>query len=266
MCPEHKLNILARITDCNNILLKPIHLYLENGYPPVWHLYLRHLLRAIATLCLPLPDQFNRDKGNAPMFKVHYQYIKFVLVLLGFIRATREGIWDLHLSSLEELCKYFFALDRQKYARMLPLYIADMKALQTSDPDIWDEFQSGNFVVNKNEVALNANACARYFLIAHEMTRLVDDIKNLAGLSPSNLLQHHELSPTLLTTQETKISKLKCVIERCCNPFNYAGQDLINLVNQTVMPENVVNGMCNLEKIGQEKYQSFIQVKYCIHI
>ena len=35
---------------------------------------------------------------------------------------------------------------------MIPRYLADMCNLQRSDPDIWEEFVSGNWVVNKNEV------------------------------------------------------------------------------------------------------------------
>ena len=50
------------------------------------------------------------------------------------------------------LCKYFFAYDKQKYARLVPLYLAEMTALQSTDPDIHQEFIVGNFVVNKNQI------------------------------------------------------------------------------------------------------------------
>jgi len=33
---------------------------------------------------------------------------------------------------------------------MIPLYLAEMKSLKTTDPDIDAEFQNGNWVVNKN--------------------------------------------------------------------------------------------------------------------
>ena len=36
------------------------------------------------------------------------------------------------------------------YARTVLLYLAEMKSLKTTDPDIEAEFQNGNWVVNKN--------------------------------------------------------------------------------------------------------------------
>jgi len=45
----------------------------------------------------------------------------------SFIRTSHEGLWNLHLASMEELCKYFFAHDRYKYARLVPLLLAEMR-------------------------------------------------------------------------------------------------------------------------------------------
>ena len=60
-------------------------------------------------------------------------------------RATCGGLRGLHLSFLDTLCKYFFAYDKQKCARLVPLYLAEMD----TDPDIHQEFMDGNFAVNK---------------------------------------------------------------------------------------------------------------------
>lgn len=66
-----------------------------------------------------------------------------------FLRATREGNWKLHLESLKALYKYFFVHDRINYARMVPLYLAQMERLESSDRDVHEEFMKGNFCVNK---------------------------------------------------------------------------------------------------------------------
>ena len=42
---------------------------------------------------------------QVPMFKFTYDYMKAVAVLFIFIQASREGLWLLHLASLEELCQ-----------------------------------------------------------------------------------------------------------------------------------------------------------------
>ena len=51
--------------------------------------------------------------------------------LLMFVRATCQGLWKLHLSSLNCFVKYFFAIN---YARIL--YLANMYSLQTEDSNI----------------------------------------------------------------------------------------------------------------------------------
>ena len=56
--------------------------------------------------------------------------------LLLFVRSTQQGIWDLHLASLGELVKYFFAFNLQNYARLTPVYISQMTKLETTDPNI----------------------------------------------------------------------------------------------------------------------------------
>lgn len=81
---------------------------------------------------------FDQEKeANNPLFKFVRRYMQMVLLIYTFIRATRDGLWELHLSSLDELCKYFFAHVKHKYARLVPLYLTEMKALQTTDPDIY---------------------------------------------------------------------------------------------------------------------------------
>ena len=78
--------------------------------------------------------------------------MRMVMEMLQFIRAVyvRTGDWKLHLQALEVFTKYFFAHDRLNYARMVPLYLAEMDSLPATDPDVFAEFLSGNWVVNKN--------------------------------------------------------------------------------------------------------------------
>ena len=94
------------------------------------------------------------DENQKPMFKDMVMYMNMVILLLNFIRATRSALWDLHLAALEGFARFVFAFDRLKYARMVPVYISDMKHLQSSDPDtgIWHVCEHGNFVVNKSDM------------------------------------------------------------------------------------------------------------------
>ena len=62
-----------------------------------------------------------------------YSYMKQIMNLLKFIRVTREGDFTLHLMSLDDNIKYFFAHDLYKYARLSPYYPANMDNLRHND-------------------------------------------------------------------------------------------------------------------------------------
>ena len=115
--------------------------------------------------------------------------------------------------------KYFFAHDLLNYARMIPLYLAEMEKLPDSDPEIYQEFLDGNWVVNKNQdvafcalsadhaleqinrsikvsgglvgITLNPNTRTKFFLIAPELARLAEEAKEMAGTSTANQSTHH---------------------------------------------------------------------------
>lgn len=83
-------------------------------------------------------------------YSVMKQYMTMVLEMLQFVRAVRTANWELHLMALETFTKYFFARDKVNYARMIPLYLAEMKSLKETDLEIYNEFMEGNWLVNKN--------------------------------------------------------------------------------------------------------------------
>jgi hypothetical protein len=62
--------------------------------------------------------------------------------------VTGNVIWR----HLENRIKYFFAHDLLKYARMMPVHLAQMNALEQDDPATWEALQSGDFVVAISEI------------------------------------------------------------------------------------------------------------------
>ena len=62
-------------------------------------------------------------KNQARFFR---NYMKVFEHLLLFLRATRQQIWTMHLTSLHALSRYFFAYDMINYARFTPVYLAQM--------------------------------------------------------------------------------------------------------------------------------------------
>ena len=72
----------------------------------------------------------NYDTSKKPFFICMHQYMQMILEMLLFIRAVRTANWDLHLKALETFTKYFFAHDKLNYARMIPLYLAEIESLR----------------------------------------------------------------------------------------------------------------------------------------
>ena len=52
--------------------------------------------------------------------------MRMVVEMMAFIKSVRTGDWELHLTSVEVFTKYFFSHDRLNYARMIPVYLAEM--------------------------------------------------------------------------------------------------------------------------------------------
>ncbi len=52
-------------------------------------------------------DSFLRDKADDLNFQYWWQYMNMVCILLRFIRAQRDGLWDLHLSAFRDMLPFF---------------------------------------------------------------------------------------------------------------------------------------------------------------
>ena len=221
------------------------------------------------------------------MFKVMRHYMRMVMEMLAFIRAVRTGDWSLHLITLEMFTKYFFAHDKINYARMIPVYLAEMSSLNEADPEIYEEFIQGNWVVNKNAqvpfcavgadnahehinrsmkvsggligITLNEAARTKFFLIAPELARLAEQAKKMAGVSFKTQGHHHNLTTAVLAREEKGVAQLTATIEGFTNPFPDIHTDLFNLVTKVVMPQTVKEDLCEQSEIGRRLFDCFVK-------
>ena len=93
-----------------------------------------------------------KEQGIGELAQFLNQYLEQIEILLHLISACRQGDWEGYLAALENQIKYFFTHDLLNYARLMPLHIAQMNALEKDDPTTWEALKSGEFVVNKSEV------------------------------------------------------------------------------------------------------------------
>lgn len=72
-------------------------------------------------ICADFAKQFNlyvaEKCAKSATYSLWNSYLEMVSLLLSFIRATRTSNWNLHLASLRQMLPYFFAYDRNNYAR-----------------------------------------------------------------------------------------------------------------------------------------------------
>lgn len=87
-------------------------------------------------------EAFERYKATrrtvSEMFAFREEYLAMVNILVQFIKAERTADWDLHLTTVVAMLPHFFEMDRQNYARWLPIYLADMNSLAAAHPREYD--------------------------------------------------------------------------------------------------------------------------------
>ena len=78
-------------------------------------------------------------------------YIDMIEIVLGLLRASREGNWLLHLAIVREMIPWCFAYDNQNYAKYMPVYFGQMSRLETDHPDVYQHCMNGGFSTQMSE-------------------------------------------------------------------------------------------------------------------
>ena len=80
-------------------------------------------------------DFLRTENGDLSTFWM--SYVDMVEIVLGLVRASREGDLEHHLMSIRAMIPWCFAYDRLNYARYLPYYFATMCCLSMDYPDVY---------------------------------------------------------------------------------------------------------------------------------
>ena len=95
------------------------------------------------------------DSYLGPIAKFWESFLNMVQILLDHIKSTRNGNWDLHLSSMKRMLPWFHAYDRVNYARHSTYCWAALNNLAETNPKMYVEFQEGNFAVKRTSGSFN---------------------------------------------------------------------------------------------------------------
>ena len=232
-----------------------------------------------------LQDWKSQKTQNA-MFHSLMNYLHRVETILYFVAASRNGDLHLHLQAGEALSKLFFAMDRLKYKRLWPRYIADMHALKTEHPDTWRELEEGNISVTKSTIPFvsigadhaceqvnrlmkvhggltgisnNPNARQRFFLATPELSCLTKDFKSQFHSAGSKAAVHHDLSPGKVKREHGTITRIRETIESHGNPFGVEGSAIHNLITHAYIPDEYVPQILNMDNTGQKLYEDYVK-------
>ena len=227
-----------------------------------------------------------RKTGEFAQFLI--RYLDQVESLLELISCCRSNDWEGYLSSLENLIKYLFARDLLNYARLMPVHLAQMNALEEDDPETWDALKSGAFVVAKSDIAFthlftdqaleqeikklkghggmvglsrDEAALDRLVTTTPHIARLVNQYLNTfpKASRTSGRTEHYQLSGEMALRSRENALKIRHSIELHCegNPFQ-VNTPLKSLVSSALVSvEAKQDILCFTEK-GQKCFEEFV--------
>lgn len=232
-----------------------------------------------------LMDRFITNlKQDNPNAQFWWHYMEMVSILLLFIRAQRDGLWDLHLYAFGRMLPYFFRYDHINYARWGTVYLAEMNQLP---PEVLLEFQAGNFVVKQSDRRFNqvdpdhgtewlnatgknsggivgitrtSSALSRWALSFNLRALIAAQTKTMLMLENIDEYTHNELTPSRMKKDSDDEDKVVSVLRRC-NVFNkeIVSHVLQNIVTKDMATESIQASLICAENLGKEQLSTFIK-------
>ena len=238
--------------------------------------------------CQRILDLFNEylnllRNGCGDLAAFWMNYIDIVEIMLGLIRADREGDWNLHLESIRKMIPWCFAMDKTNYSRYLPVYYNQMSHLEQNNPELFSHFKRGGFsvqlrrtnpfgkipidqtleeTVNKDTqtsggtkgFSLNKGAVARYYLTAEYRTEALRQLRELLSLQSDNK-GHADLQPSRIKRDESDVESLIDMLENnWINPLSIEPRDLVSISTGVVAPSDICDDLLKARQRGEEAY------------
>ena len=235
---------------------------------------------------LCLIEDFDKENQN-PTFVYWRQYMRLVQILLRFTKAEREGNWTLHLSSFAAMLPWFAVYGHTNYTRWGAIYLADMKNIEETHPDIFTEFVNGSFVLKKtghrfNQISTDQalehvnrickvaggligitrleSARERWCLTLNQRSDISQQTMDMYGLQSDDTgkkQKSKEIGTSRIRRDEEDVKLLEQQLKRF-HLFSIDQQDLVALASQDVAPEDLGNALLNAESRGKEKMKLFV--------
>ena len=212
------------------------------------------------------------------------------ILMLLYVRALREGNFQLYVEALAQLMPWVFALDHTHYSRWLSVHIRDMVVLSEKHPPIYQEFNAGKFVVHKTSnkfsamaidqcheqnnagikgsggavgLTENPGALRRWMVAGPEIARIIEEFEDITTSEAQKRVQgtgnhHHEQQPGVQAAFLKDVRSLTAVVEDMGNPFLEESKDLLVLDTKDIMDASVADTVRKVQSLGEEQYKKFV--------
>ena len=236
------------------------------------------------------------NKCRNPNFQFWWQYMQVVGVLLLFIRAQRDAIWDLHLYSFGQMLPYFHRYDHTNYARLGVIYLAQMNQLPV---EVLQQFQQGNLVVKGSDGRFNqvypdhsqewlngtgkrgggivgitktSSALSRWALSYNLRSQIAAATRKMFALGLDDQMTRNESTPA----RKRRDHNDERHVLQCLHRFKVFSTDsaidtLHNIATMDLATVEIQEYLLNAESLGQKQLNAFVQERLmlstdgCLH-
>lgn len=238
-------------------------------------------------MCFQYVNFVERRSVENPTFAFWSSYIDMVQILLLFVRATRESAWQLHLSTVRLMMKWFFAYDHVNYARYLPSYWLEIVNLPFTHPSCHREISvKGQWTVQRQSVhgfasiacdqaieqtcnsdsktkggltglTQNRDAVHCWILSQHERAAIARQCEAMAGKCP-DIRKLKDLDSTRIHGDEKAVTRIISTIDSMLNPFDSHQDGIVCLSSGIVSAEEIMTDLLTASEKGERAVQEFM--------
>ena len=224
---------------------------------------------------------------NGKLSKFWLSYLDLVEILLGLLRASREGNWELLVSTIRKMIPWCFAYDHVNYAKYLASYLSEMSHLDKEHPDVLAYLRSGGFsvqigpmspfgripvdqaceeTVNRDTqtpggtkgFSLIPGAVSKYYLTAEYRSIFMRQFKEMLHLGTPTTIQHTDLQASRIARDEEDVKSLMSMLEGTwINPFKGEQQDLACLSTGKLVTSEIEKDLLQAVALGEKAYKTF---------
>ena len=228
-----------------------------------------------------------KKKYDQPQFFYWYTVLDMELQYLELLRCQRDCLFKRYLDVLESLIPMIFALDHTNYCKDLPVFLRDMRSLETRHPQTFkqlkkyfvahkthrpfsrlplDQIQEqiiktlkdeGTGVIGKTE---NPSLLRKHMVALPELARLLhenefNDDERCTGNEQKHHTQYHKIQLKFQSDVNSLVEQFECL----GNPFVEESGDLIAIGSSVVLSEQVIVDIRSAHEVGLAQYKAFVE-------